>query len=72
MPNFNYETKLGNFQFNINGEILFIFVTNYISFDSLIIGNNYYVSIIINYDIEYWFAGNNILNNYYCIFDIDK
>ena len=68
----NYKTKFGNFQFNISGEILFINVTDYISFDSSIRGNNCYVYIIINYVNEYWVAGNNVLNNYYCIFDIDN
>ena len=68
----NYKTKFSNFQFNISGEILFINVTDYISFDSSITGNNCYVSIILNYNNDYWYAGNNVLNNYYSIFDVDN
>ena len=68
----NYITKFGNFQFNISGEILFINVTDYIGFDSSITGSSCYVSININYNNEYWITGNNVLNNYYPIFDIDN
>ena len=68
----NYITKFGNFQFNISGEILFINVTDYIGFDSSITGSSCYVSININYNNEYWVTGNNVLNNYYPIFDIDN
>ena len=68
----NYKKKFGNFKFYINDEILFINVTDYISFDSSITGSNCYVSININFNNEYWIAGNNVLNNYYSIFDIDN
>ena len=68
----NYKTKFGNFQFNISGEILFINATDYIIFERSIKGNKCYVYILVNYDSDYWFTGNNVLNNYYSIFDIDN
>ena len=68
----NFKKKFGNFQFIINDEILFINVTDYISLDSSITGMNCYVIININYENDYWYAGTNILNNYYSVFDIDN
>ena len=68
----NFKKKFGNFQFIINDEILFINVTDYISLDSSIIGMNCYVIININYENDYWYAGTNVLNNYYSVFDIDN
>ena len=68
----NFKKTFGNFQFIINDEILFINVTDYISLDSSIIGMNCYVIININYENDYWYAGTNVLNNYYSVFDIDN
>ena len=70
--NENYKNIFPYFKFIINGEILFVNVTDYISFDNSIAGNTCYVSIIVNYNNDFWILGNNILNNYYSIFDIDN
>jgi hypothetical protein len=69
----NYKSYFSNFVFEFeDGNKLFINTTDYISYDSSISGSNCFVYIIVNYNNDYFIAGNNVLNNYYSIFDVDN
>ena len=69
----NYKNYFSNFVFEFeNGNKLFVNTTDYISYDSSITGTNCFVYIIVNYNNDYFIAGNNVLNNYYSIFNVDE
>ena len=69
----NYKNYFPNFVFEFNdGNKLFVNTTDYISYDSSITGTNCFVYIVVNYNNDYFIAGNNVLNNYYSIFNVDE
>ena len=69
----NYKNYFPNFVFEFNdGNKLFVNTTDYILYDSSITGTNCFVYIVVNYNNDYFIAGNNVLNNYYSIFNVDE
>ena len=69
----NYKNYFPNFVFEFeDNKKLFVNTTDYISYDSSITGTNCFVYIVVNYNNDYFIAGNNVLNNYYTIFNVDE
>ena len=69
----DYKTKFGSFVFeNDNGTKFYVNVTDYMTYQSSIVGSECEVHLVINYDNDLFIGGITVLNNYYTIFDIDN
>lgn len=68
----DYKSKFGTFNFSTNDGYFLINTTDYINYQSHILGSKCQVDLVINYDNDLFIAGTSVMNNYYNIFDIDN
>jgi hypothetical protein len=69
----DYKTKFGSFKFTSKeGQDFWINATDYVAFQSLIVGSTCEVHLKINYDNDFFIGGITVLNNYYNIFDVEN
>ena len=71
--NEEYKSRFYTFKFmNKNNESIEISPDDYIFFEESANDNYCYVYIMVNYDNDYFIAGQYVMSNYYNIFDIDN
>lgn len=68
----DYKSKFGTFNFSTDDGYFLINTTDYISYQSHILGSKCEINLVINYDNDLFIAGTSVMNNYYNIFNIDN